>query len=425
MSDQAQKLEEMDLLRFTTAGSVDDGKSTLIGRLMYDTKTIFEDQLEAIETTSRQRGDENVNLALLTDGLKAEREQGITIDVAYRYFATPKRKFIIADTPGHIQYTRNMVTGASTANLAVILIDARKGVVEQTCRHAFIASLLNIQHVALCVNKMDLVDYDESVYDAIVKRFREFASRLNINDIAFFPISALKGDNVVEKSENMAWYKGPSLLYHLESVYVGNDHNHVDARFPVQWVVRPQSDKYHDFRGFAGKVAGGVFKPGDEVTVLPSGFSSRIKSIHTFDGEIHEAFAPMSVAITLDDEIDISRGDMIVKPNNRPEAQQDLEMMICWFNEKKLKSGGKYEIRHTTQDAKALIKEVRYKVNINTLHKIEDDLEVGLNDIARVSVRTSRPLFTDSYRKNRLTGSVILIDPFTHETVAAGMIVHR
>ncbi len=425
MSDQAQKLEEMDLLRFTTAGSVDDGKSTLIGRLMYDTKTIFEDQLEAIETTSRQRGDENVNLALLTDGLKAEREQGITIDVAYRYFATPKRKFIIADTPGHIQYTRNMVTGASTANLAVILIDARKGVVEQTCRHAFIASLLNIQHVALCVNKMDLVDYDESVYDAIVKRFREFASRLNINDIAFFPISALKGDNVVEKSENMAWYKGPSLLYHLESVYVGNDHNHVDARFPVQWVVRPQSDKYHDFRGFAGKVAGGVFKPGDEVTVLPSGFSSRIKTIHTFEGEIEEAFAPMSVTITLEDEIDISRGDMIVKPNNRPEAQQDLEMMICWFNEKKLKPGGKYEIRHTTQDAKALIKEVRYKVNINTLHKIEDDLEVGLNDIARVSVRASRPLFTDSYRKNRLTGSVILVDPFTHETVAAGMIVHR
>ncbi len=425
MSDQVQQLEEMDLLRFTTAGSVDDGKSTLIGRLMYDTKTIFEDQLEAIETTSRQRGDENVNLALLTDGLKAEREQGITIDVAYRYFATPKRKFIIADTPGHIQYTRNMVTGASTANLAVILIDARKGVVEQTCRHAFIASLLNIQHVALCVNKMDLVDYDEQVYDKIVKRFREFASRLNINDITFFPISALKGDNVVEKSENMPWYQGSSLLYHLESVYVGNDHNHVDARFPVQWVVRPQSDKHHDFRGFAGKVAGGVFKPGDEVTVLPSGFSSRIKAIHTFDGEIEEAFAPMSVTIRLEDEIDISRGDMIVKPNNRPEAEQDLEMMLCWFNEKKLKPGGRYEIRHTTQDAKCLVKEVRYKVNINTLHKIEDDLEVGLNDIARVSVRSSRPLFTDSYRKNRLTGSVILIDPFTHETMAAGMIVHR
>ena len=425
MSDQVQQLEEMDLLRFTTAGSVDDGKSTLIGRLMFDTKTIFEDQLEAIETTSKQRGDENVNLALLTDGLKAEREQGITIDVAYRYFATPKRKFIIADTPGHIQDTRNMVTGASTANLAVILIDARKGVVEQTCRHAFIASLLNIQHVALCVNKMDLVDYDEEVYNKIVKRFREFASRLNINDITFFPISALKGDNVVEKSENMPWYQGSSLLYHLESVYVGNDHNHVDARFPVQWVVRPQSDKYHDFRGFAGKVAGGVFKPGDEVTVLPSGFSSRIKAIHTFDGEIEEAFAPMSVTIRLEDEIDISRGDMIVKPNNRPEAEQDLEMMLCWFNEKKLKPGGKYEIRHTTQDAKCLIKEVRYKVNINTLHKIEDDLEVGLNDIARVNVRSSRPLFTDSYRKNRLTGSVILIDPFTHETMAAGMIVHR
>ena len=425
MSDQVQQLEEMDLLRFTTAGSVDDGKSTLIGRLMYDTKTIFEDQLEAIETTSRQRGDENVNLALLTDGLKAEREQGITIDVAYRYFATPKRKFIIADTPGHIQYTRNMVTGASTANLAVILIDARKGVVEQTCRHAFIASLLNIQHVALCVNKMDLVDYDEQVYDKIVKRFREFASRLNINDITFFPISALKGDNVVDKSENMPWYRGASLLYHLETVYVGNDHNHVDARFPVQWVVRPQSDKHHDFRGFAGKVAGGVFKPGDEVTVLPSGFSTRIKNVHTFDGEIDEAFAPMSVTMTMEDEIDVSRGDMIAKPNNQPEAEQDHEMMLCWFNEKKLKAGGKYEIRHTTQDAKCVVKEVRYKVNINTLHKIEDDLEVGLNDIARVSVRSSKPLLTDSYRKNRLTGSVILIDPFTHETVAAGMIVHR
>ncbi len=421
----ARNLEEMDLLRFTTAGSVDDGKSTLIGRLMFDTKTIFEDQLEAIENTSRQRGDENVNLALLTDGLKAEREQGITIDVAYRYFATPKRKFIIADTPGHIQYTRNMVTGASTANLAVILIDARKGVVEQTCRHAFIASLLNIQHVALCVNKMDLVDYDEKVYDNIVKRFTEFASRLNINDIEFIPISALKGDNVVEKSEKMPWYRGSSLLYHLETVYVGNDHNHVDPRFPVQWVVRPQSDRYHDFRGFAGKVAGGVFKPGDEVTVLPSGFNTRIKSITTLDGGVEEAFSPMSVTMTLEDEIDISRGDMIAKPNNTPVVSQDFEVMLCWFNEKKLKPGGKYEIRHTSRDAKCIVKDVRYKVNINTLHKIEDDLEIGLNDIARVHLRTSSPLFTDSYRKNRQTGSIILIDEFTHETVAAGMIVHR
>ncbi len=421
----ARNLEEMDLLRFTTAGSVDDGKSTLIGRLMFDTKTIFEDQLEAIENTSRQRGDENVNLALLTDGLKAEREQGITIDVAYRYFATPKRKFIIADTPGHIQYTRNMVTGASTANLAVILIDARKGVVEQTCRHAFIASLLNIQHVALCVNKMDLVDYDEKVYDNIVKRFTEFASRLNINDIEFIPISALKGDNVVEKSEKMPWYRGSSLLYHLETVYVGNDHNHVDPRFPVQWVVRPQSDRYHDFRGFAGKVAGGVFKPGDEVTVLPSGFNTRIKSITTLDGGVEEAFSPMSVTMTLEDEIDISRGDMIAKPNNTPVVSQDFEVMLCWFNEKKLKPGGKYEIRHTSRDAKCIVKDVRYKVNINTLHKVEDDLEIGLNDIARVHLRTSSPLFTDSYRKNRQTGSIILIDEFTHETVAAGMIVHR
>ncbi len=418
-------LDEMDLLRFTTAGSVDDGKSTLIGRLLFDTKTIFEDQLEAIENSSRQRGDENVNLALLTDGLKAEREQGITIDVAYRYFATPKRKFIIADTPGHIQYTRNMVTGASTANLAVILIDARKGVVEQTCRHAFIASLLNIQHVALCVNKMDLVDYDEGVYNGIVKRFKEFASRLNISDIEFIPISALKGDNVVDRSKNMPWYQGASLLYHLETVYVGNDFNHVDARFPVQWVVRPQSDRYHDFRGFAGKVAGGVFKPGDEVMVLPSGFTTRIDKIHTIDGDIQEAFSPMSVTMTLRDELDISRGDMIVKPNNTPEASQDLEVMLSWFNEKKLKPGGKYEVRHTTKEAKCVIKDIRYKVNINTLHKVEDDLEVGLNDIARVHLRTSSPLFTDSYRKNRLTGSIILIDEFTHETVAAGMIVHR
>lgn len=413
----------MDLLRFTTAGSVDDGKSTLIGRLMYDSKTIFEDQLDAIERTSKQRGDENVNLALLTDGLRAEREQGITIDVAYRYFATPKRKFVIADTPGHIQYTRNMVTGASTANLAIILIDARKGVIEQTCRHSFIATLLRIEHVVLCVNKMDLVDYKEEVFDKIVDDFIQFASRLNIKDMTFIPISALKGDNVVEKSANMPWYQGSTLLYHLEHVYVGTDANHVDPRFPVQWVIRPHSDKWHDFRGYAGRVAGGVFKPGDDVVIHPSGFSTKIKAIYDFDQEVPEAFTPMSVAITLEDEIDISRGDMIAKPNNQPHVSQDVDVMLCWFSEKKkLQPRGKYILRHTARDVKAMVKQVHYKVDINTLHKLKGDLDVGMNDIARVSLRTSSPLLFDPYKINRITGSVILIDEFTNETVAAGMI---
>ena len=414
---------DMDLLRFTTAGSVDDGKSTLIGRLLYDSKAIFEDQLEAIERVSAHRGDGDFDLALLTDGLRAEREQGITIDVAYRYFATPRRKFIIADTPGHIQYTRNMVTGASTANLAIILIDARKGIVEQTCRHSFIASLLGIQHVVLCINKMDLVDYQEEVYRDIVKHFKEFASRLQLPNIKFIPISALHGDNVVEKSEKMPWYRGESLLYFLETVYIGSDQNHVDARFPVQYVIRPQSKRWHDFRGFSGRVASGVFKPGDEVVVLPSGFSTSIKGIHSFDGDLDEAFSPMSVTMTLNDEIDISRGDMIVKANRPPEATQDIEAMICWFNEKKLQPRGKYIIRHTTREARCLIKEVKYKVNINTLHKIEDDREVGLNEIARISIRSSVPLFVDSYRSNRITGSLIIVDEFTNETVAAGMII--
>lgn len=414
----------MDLLRFTTAGSVDDGKSTLIGRLLFDSKNIFEDQLEAVERSSRQHGDENVNLALLTDGLRSEREQGITIDVAYRYFATPRRKFIIADTPGHIQYTRNMVTGASTANLAIILVDARKGVVEQTCRHSFIADLLRIQHIVVCVNKMDLVEYKEEVYREITEHFREFASRLeNIVDVTFIPISALHGDNVVDKSENMPWYQGPPLLYHLEHVYIGTDYNHVDARFPVQWVVRPHSDQWHDFRGYAGRVASGVFKPGDEVLCLPSGFTSRIREIHTRDGLLDEAFAPLSCAVTLEDEIDISRGDMIVKPNNTPEVSQDIEAMICWFSDKKpLQPRGKYIMRHTTREVKAIIREVRYKVNINTLHKIEDDMNFTLNDIGRISLRTSSPLFFDSYKNNRITGSFILVDEFTNETVAAGMI---
>ncbi len=414
----------MDLLRFSTAGSVDDGKSTLIGRLLYDSKSIFEDQLEAMEESSRRRGDENVNLALLTDGLKAEREQGITIDVAYRYFATPKRKFIIADTPGHTQYTRNMVTGASTANLAIILIDARKGVIEQTKRHSFIANLLRIQHLVVAVNKMDLVDYSEEVYNKIVADFRDFASRLdNIVEITDIPISALNGDNVVDKSEHMPWYQGPTFLYHLEHVYVGGEENHVDARFPVQWVIRPMSDEWHDFRGYAGRVAGGVFKPGDEVTVLPSGFKSRIKGIHTPNGDIQEAFAPQSICLTLTDEIDISRGDTLVKSNNPPEVSQDIEAMICWFSSKPMPPRAKLVLRHTTQETKAIIQEVKYHVDINTLHKIEGVDSFQMNDIGRITLRTAVPLIHDSYRRNRSTGSFILIDPGTNETVAAGMIV--
>ncbi len=415
----------MDLLRFTTAGSVDDGKSTLIGRLLYDSKNTFDDQMEAVEASSKKRGDENVNLALLTDGLKAEREQGITIDVAYRYFATPNRKFIIADTPGHIQYTRNMVTGASTANLAIILVDARHGVIEQTMRHAFIASLLRIQHIVICVNKMDLVDYSEEAYDKVVSDVKQFASRLdNIIDISFIPISALKGDNVVDRSENMDWYKGTTLLYHLETVYVGNQENHVEARYPIQWVIRPQSDEFHDYRGYAGRIAGGVFKPGDKVIVHPSGFSTTIKKIHVADEELSEAFSPLSVTMTLNDEIDISRGNLISKENNPPHVGQDIEAMICWFSDNtQLQGRSKFIIRHTTNEAKAMVTEVKYKVNINNLHKIEDDKSFALNDIGRISLRTSAPLIYDSYKKNRSTGSFILIDPITNETVAAGMIV--
>ncbi len=414
---------EMDLLRFTTAGSVDDGKSTLIGRLLYDSKNIFEDQIQAVEESSKKRGDDHINLALLTDGLKAEREQGITIDVAYRYFATPKRKFIIADTPGHIQYTRNMVTGASTANLAIILVDARKGIVEQTCRHAFIANLLRIQHVIVAINKMDLVDYDESVYESIVENFKSFSSRLgNFIDVTFIPISALKGDNVVERSTNMSWYSGSTLLYHLESVYIGSDRNHVQARFPVQWVIRPHSDEHHDFRGYAGRVAGGVFKPGDEVQVLPSGFTSEIESIHTADGPMDEVFAPFSCSLLLKDDIDVSRGDMIVKINNPPNKGQDIEAMLCWFSDKKMMIRGKYSLRHTTKEVKAIVNDLQYKININTLRKIEDDKEFEMNEIGRVSIRTSAPIYFDSYENNRTTGSFILVDDMTNETVAAGMI---
>ena len=414
----------MDMLRFTTAGSVDDGKSTLIGRLFHDTKSIFEDQLEAIEQSSKKRGDENINLALLTDGLRAEREQGITIDVAYRYFATPKRKFIIADTPGHIQYTRNMVTGASTANLALILVDARNGVVEQTRRHSFIADLLGIKHIAVCINKMDLVNYEEEAYEKVLRQFSEFASRLeNVSELTFIPLSALKGDNVVERSENMPWYKGAPLLYHLENVYVGSDANHVDARFPVQWVIRPHSDRHHDFRGFAGRVAGGVFKLGDEITALPSGFTTKISKIMLGEKEIEEAFFPQSVTIQLEDEIDISRGDMLVKPNNQPNSSQDLDARICWFSgSKKLTQGGKYLIKHTTKTAQAMISEITYKVDVNSLRKNEEDKEFNMNDIGRIKFRTSEPVFYDTYRRNRNTGSFILIDPFTHQTLAAGML---
>lgn len=426
MEDASQKSNsylDMELLRFTTAGSVDDGKSTLIGRLLYDSKSIFEDQLEQVKQSSERKGLEATDLALLTDGLKDEREQGITIDVAYRYFATPKRKFIIADTPGHIQYTRNMVTGASTANVALILIDARNGVVEQTCRHSIIASLLQIPHVIVCVNKMDLVNYEQAAYEKIVEDYERFAAKLDVKDVRFIPISALKGDNVVNRSESMPWYEGSTLLYTLETIHIGSDYNHIDCRFPVQTVIRPKSDKYHDYRGYAGRVAGGVFKPGDEITVLPSGFTSKIKSIDTYDGAIAEAFAPMSVTITLEDDIDIGRGDMLVRSNNQPEPKQDLDVMLCWLNQKGPMSRTKYTLRHTTADMKAMIKEIRYKLDINTLHRNEEDKNIGMNDICRVQLRTTKAVLADSYRKNRQTGSIILVDDATNETVAAGMVV--
>lgn len=413
----------MELLRFTTAGSVDDGKSTLIGRLLYDSKSIFQDQMDAVERSSKTKGLDQIDLSLLTDGLRAEREQGITIDVAYRYFATPKRKFIIADTPGHIQYTRNMVTGASTANLALILIDARKGVVEQTCRHSYIASLLQIPHLIICVNKMDLVDYEENVFNNIVEDFTEFGSKLDVSDIRFIPISALKGDNVVNRSGNMPWYQGSTLLNTLETIHVGSDENHIDGRFPVQTIIRPHSDEYHDYRGYAGRMAGGIFRPGDKITVLPSGLDSTIKSIDTFHGPVEEAFPPMSVSITLTDDIDVSRGDMIVRENNQPETGQDVDCMMCWLNARSPQPGAKYFLRHTTREARAVMKEIYYKMNINTLQRLEEDKNIKMNDIFKVHLRTTQPLMYDSYRKNRNTGSIILIDESTNETVAAGMIV--
>ncbi|MDX5405197.1 MAG: GTP-binding protein [Bacteroidota bacterium] len=414
---------DMELLRFTTAGSVDDGKSTLIGRLLFDSKSIFEDQLEAVEKTSNRKGLEHIDLSLLTDGLKDEREQGITIDVAYRYFATPKRKFIIADTPGHVQYTRNMVTGASTANLALILVDARKGMVEQTRRHAFIASLLQIPHIVFCVNKMDLVDYNEEVFDRIREDLEGFSAKLDVQDIHFIPISALKGDNVVNRGENMNWYQGGTLLHTLETIHIGSDENHLDARFPVQTVIRPHSDAFHDYRGYAGRIAGGIFKVGDEVVVLPSGLESKIATIHADEEQLQEAFPPMSVSMTLADDIDVARGDMIVRRNNQPQATQDVDVMICWLNPNGPRPRGKYVIRHTSNEAKAMITETVYKIDINTLNRMEEEKDIRMNDIARMRLRVTKPLLIDSYRKNRHTGSLILIDEATNETVAAGMIV--
>ena len=417
----------MDMLRFATAGSVDDGKSTLIGRLLFDSKSVFTDQLEAVESVSSARGDDYVDLALLTDGLRAEREQGITIDVAYRYFATPRRKFIIADTPGHIQYTRNMVTGASTADLALVLVDARKGVLEQSRRHAFLASLLGIPHLVVCVNKMDLVDWSQDRYDEIKAEFRSFAMKLDVHDLTFVPISALHGDNVVERSANMPWYEGPSLLHQLEEVHIASDRNLIDARFPVQYVIRPQdqtSHELHDYRGYAGQVAGGVFKPGDEVVVLPSGLTTTVASIDTAHGPVDEAFAPMSVTIRLADDVDVSRGDMIARVRNKPHVGQDIEAMVCWLTaESSLRAGAKLAIKHTTRWGRTMVKDLQYRLDVNSLHRDETAGELELNEIGRVRLRTTVPLFFDEYRRNRDTGSFILVDEGTNNTVGAGIIL--
>lgn len=417
------QINNNQLLRFTTAGSVDDGKSTLIGRLLYDSKSIFEDQLQAIEATSKRKGMETVDLALFTDGLRDEREQGITIDVAYRYFTTPKRKFIIADTPGHIQYTRNMVTGASTANAAIILIDARHGVIEQTKRHAFIASLLQIPHLIVCVNKMDLVGFAEQAFNDIVVQFEEFSSKLDVQDVRFIPISALLGDNVVNRSESMAWYQGSPLLHELETLHISSDINKIDARFAVQTVIRPQREGFIDYRGYAGRISSGIYRVGDEVVVLPSGFTSKIKSINTGEKEIEEAYAPMSIAMTLEDDIDISRGNMIVKKNNQPEMLQEFDVMMCWLNNQPARPGAKYTLMHTSNEQRAIIKEVVYKIDINTYERNSEDKNLTMNDIARIKIRAAQNIMLDPYRDNRNTGSIILIDEGTNETVAAGMVV--
>jgi bifunctional enzyme CysN/CysC len=413
-----------DLLRFATAGSVDDGKSTLIGRLLHDSKSLFTDQLEAVERVSRERGHDYTDLALLTDGLRAEREQGITIDVAYRYFATPRRRFIIADTPGHIQYTRNMVTGASTADVALILLDARRGITEQSRRHAFIATLLGVPHLVVCVNKMDLVDFAESVFESIRAEFGEFATRLRVRDMTFIPTSALLGDNVVVRSTSMPWYEGPTLLGHLERLHVASDRNLVDVRFPVQYVLRPQSHDVRDYRGYAGTVVSGVLKPGDPVLALPSGMETTIASIDTADGPVAEAFPPMSVAITLTDDIDLGRGDMLCRPRNAPTVAQDLDAQVCWMDElASLQKGRTYAIKHTTRWARAVVREITYRVDVNTLHRVEDVDELALNEIGRIQLRVTKPLFVDPYLQNRQTGAFILVDEGTNRTVAAGMIV--
>ncbi len=413
----------MDLLRFATAGSVDDGKSTLIGRLLLDSKSIFEDQLEAVEATSKGKGYDYTDLALLTDGLRSEREQGITIDVAYRYFATPNRKFIIADTPGHVQYTRNMVTGASTADLGLVLVDARQGLTEQSRRHAVILSLLRVPHLVLAINKMDLVDFDEKIYEKIHDEFTQFATKLSIPDLEVIPISALQGDNVVNRSENMPWYSGPTLMHHLEHVHVASDRDLIDARFPVQYVVRPKSEEFHDYRGYAGQVAGGVLKPGDEVVVLPSGMTSTISKIDLFDQEIPEAFPPMSVIVSLVDDVDVSRGDMIARVRNAPEPSQDIDAMICWMTTTPLKPRQKLAIKHTTRTARALVKDIQYRLDVNTLHRDQETKELAVNEIGRVQLRTTVPLLCDAYSKNRETGSFILIDEASGVTVGAGMIL--
>jgi bifunctional enzyme CysN/CysC len=415
----------MELLRFATAGSVDDGKSTLIGRLLLETKQIFEDQLEAIERSSRDRGFDYTNLALLTDGLRSEREQGITIDVAYRYFATPKRKFIIADTPGHVQYTRNMVTGASTADLALVLIDARKGVLEQSRRHALIASLLRVRHLVICVNKMDLVDYDQGRFDEICETFTDFAAKLEIDDLTFVPICALHGDNVVEHSCNMRWFEGPTLLHHLEHVYIGSDRNLIDPRFPVQLVIRPMSHEHHDYRAYAGQVASGTFRTGDEVMVLPTGFTSRIAAVDVYGRTIEEAIPPMAVSLRLGDDLDVSRGDLFCRPHNAPTATQDLDAMVCWFSERPMRPGTIYAVKHTTRMARARVQELRYRLDVNTLSRVDEATELRMNEIGRMNLRTTVPLFVDPYSRNRITGSFILIDEATNETAGAGMVLSR
>jgi bifunctional enzyme CysN/CysC/sulfate adenylyltransferase subunit 1 len=417
-----EKQRHMDLLRFATAGSVDDGKSTLIGRLLYDSKAIFEDQLDAVERTSEAKGHGYVDLSLLTDGLRSEREQGITIDVAYRYFATPNRKFIIADTPGHVQYTRNMVTGASTADLGLILVDARHGLTEQSRRHAVLLSLLRVPHFVLAINKMDLVDFSEDVYRSILDEFTTFATKLDVPDLEVIPISALQGDNVVDRSTHMDWYKGPTLMHHLEHVHVASDRDYRDVRFPVQYVIRPKSDEHHDYRGYGGTVAGGVLKPGDEVVVLPSGMTTTIEAIDLFGEELDAAYPPMSVTIRLKDDVDVSRGDMIARVNNAPTPSQDIDAMICWMSTTPLQPRQKLAIKHTTRSARALVKDIQYRLDVNTLHRDNEADSLGLNEIGRIQLRTTTPLLADVYAQNRTTGSFILIDEATGVTVGAGMI---